>query len=340
MAIVGDFCLDRYLEIDSSKQEVSIETGLPVFNVTNVRALPGGGGTILNNLVALGVGEIMPIGFAGHDAEGWLLTNALKELRGVNLDYFVQTKHRQTFTYMKPMLSCNLEQASKERPSSEVPPATIPREWNRFDFKNWTPTPGSVEDSIVAAITRAARDADAIILLDQVDIPGTGVITDRVLDTVAQITTEEPIKLTIADSRSGLHRFPPMLFKMNRDELTRLVGLPAGGLSDQTTLLDHATQLAVKNGHPVVVTLSEQGMLSVDPSGGVVTQAALPVRGEIDIVGAGDAVTANLAVTLASGAAMGEAIHAATAAASIVVHQLGTTGVATPEQIVSLLERS
>ena len=50
LGVVGDFCLDRYLEIDPAKAEVSIETGLPVYNVTRVRSQPGGAGTILNNL--------------------------------------------------------------------------------------------------------------------------------------------------------------------------------------------------------------------------------------------------------------------------------------------------
>jgi hypothetical protein len=40
IAVVGDFCLDRYLEIDPARQETSIETGLPVHNVVNVRASP------------------------------------------------------------------------------------------------------------------------------------------------------------------------------------------------------------------------------------------------------------------------------------------------------------
>ncbi|MCC6819861.1 MAG: carbohydrate kinase, partial [Verrucomicrobia subdivision 3 bacterium] len=33
VAVVGDFCLDRYLEIDPARAETSIETGLPVYNV-------------------------------------------------------------------------------------------------------------------------------------------------------------------------------------------------------------------------------------------------------------------------------------------------------------------
>ena len=71
VALVGDFCLDRYLEIDPALTETSIETGLEVFIVTNVRSQPGGCGTILNNLSALGVGTVFPVGFAGEDGEGY-----------------------------------------------------------------------------------------------------------------------------------------------------------------------------------------------------------------------------------------------------------------------------
>ena len=104
IAIVGDFCLDRYLEIDPAKKEVSIETGLPVYNVANVRSQPGAAGTILNNLVALGVKEIYPVGFAGEDGEGFELSRSLAELAGVRLDHFLTTKLRRTFTYCKPLL--------------------------------------------------------------------------------------------------------------------------------------------------------------------------------------------------------------------------------------------
>jgi len=51
-------------------------------------------------------------------------------------------------------------------------------------------------------------------------------------------------------------------------------------------------------------------------------------------------VTANLAAALATGASLKEAILLANAAASIVIHQLGTTGTANPKQILSLLSTS
>jgi len=64
------------------------------------------------------------------------------------------------------------------------------------------------------------------------------------------------------------------------------------------------------------------------------------VRGPIDIVGAGDSVTSNLAAALAAGASPREAMELAMAAASLVIHQLGTTGTASVAQIADRLEPS
>ena len=81
IAVLGDFCLDRYLEIDPALAETSLETGLSVFNVVRVRAQPGGAGTVLNNLAALGIGRIIPVGFAGDDGEGFELIARCRECR-------------------------------------------------------------------------------------------------------------------------------------------------------------------------------------------------------------------------------------------------------------------
>src|SRR5436853_2022710 len=104
IAILGDFCLDRYLEVDPARQETSLETGLPVHNVINVRAQPGGAGTILNNLSALGIGDIHPIGLIGDDGEGFELWRALENRAGVRMKYFVKTSERRTFSYCKPLV--------------------------------------------------------------------------------------------------------------------------------------------------------------------------------------------------------------------------------------------
>src|SRR4030095_16834223 len=139
LGVVGDFCLDRYLEIDPARAEASIETGLPVHNVVRVRSQPGAAGTILNNLVALEIKTIYPIGFCGIDGEGFELQRALGEKRGARLDFFLQTSERRTFTYCKPLV---------------VEAARPPRELNRLDSKNWSATPRAVEDQLLSSIKK------------------------------------------------------------------------------------------------------------------------------------------------------------------------------------------
>jgi rfaE bifunctional protein kinase chain/domain len=322
VAVVGDFCLDRYLEIDPRKEEVSIETGLPVHNVINVRSQPGGAGTILNNLVALGIGEVWPVGFCGDDGEGYELRRALGVKQGVRLDHFLSVPERRTFTYCKPLV---------------VTHGKPPVELNRLDSKNWTPTPAPVQTRLADAVSALAGEVDAMILLDQVDVSETGVITARLLETVSGIVKERPDLLILADSRRGLRGFPSVSFKMNSAELAFLAGKKPPMELEGMKLL--ALDLARRQGRNVFVTLAEQGILGASPNGDSEHVPALPVRGEIDIVGAGDAVTANLTVALAAGATLGEALEIANAAASIVIHQLGTTGTADVGGIGKLVVR-
>ena len=331
VALVGDFCLDRYLEIDPARREVSLETGREVHNVVRVRSQPGGAGTILNNLAALGIGTIYPVGFCGEDGEGYELLRALWARPGVVLDHFLQTPERRTFTYCKPLLM-----------ETDGPPVEL----NRLDSKNWTPTSPEIEDALGLALRSlvTADAVDAVILLDQVDLPETGVVTRALLEVVGEIARERPELLILADSRRGLREFPPVTFKMNAAELARLTGADgaagAPGVAEDfslATVQETAAALARRNGQRVFVTLAERGMVGAAADGTVAQAPALPVRGPIDIVGAGDAVTANLTAALAAGATVREALVVASCAASLVIHQLGTTGTATVPEIGALL---
>lgn len=320
IAIVGDFCLDRYLEIDPARQEISIETGLPVHNVTNVRSQPGAAGTILNNFVALGVGEIYPVGFCGEDGEGYELRRSLLARSGVKLDYFIETDLRRTFTYCKPLV---------------MAPGKAPVELNRLDSKNWTPTPAMLQGRLIDCVGRLAAQVDAMILMDQVDIPETGVVTTKILEAIAAVAKELPELMILADSRRGLRGYPRVSLKMNAAELAALTG-SAGGL-EIPAIKQCAAALAREKDRPVFVTLAERGVVCASPWTEPTHIPAHPVRGEIDIVGAGDSVTANLTAALASGATLREASEIAMAASSIVIHQLGTTGTASVPQIAELL---
>jgi rfaE bifunctional protein kinase chain/domain len=319
LAVVGDFCLDRYLEIDPAKSEISIETGLPVHNVVRVRSQPGAAGTILNNLVALGVSEILPVGFCGTDGEGYELLAALRTMRDVQLGHFLQTPERRTFTYCKPLV---------------LEPGRPPRELSRLDSKNWSPTPDSVRRALNDSFEMATQRAHAVILMDQVDLAETGVVTAELLEAVQRQAATRADLLMLADSRRSLKNWPPVALKMNERELAALLGQP---LADISSIVTAAAKLARQQTRSVFITLAERGIVGADTGGHAEHVPAFPVRGEIDIVGAGDAVTANLTTALAAGASLREALELAMAAASIVIHQLGTTGTATVADLRALL---
>jgi rfaE bifunctional protein kinase chain/domain len=320
VAVLGDFCLDRYLEIDPALEETSLETGLPAHNVVRVRSQPGGAGTVVNNLAALGVGRISLLGFCGDDGEGFELRRALAQHLGVVLEHFLTTDQRRTFTYAKPLV---------------VWPGRVPQELNRLDIKNWTPTPGELEEAIIARLELMAPQLHALVVLDQVDQPNTGVVTSRVLEAVGRCALSRPDLLILADSRRGLSGYPPLGYKMNARELAAMQGL--SGEPSLETVRDSALSLARSTSRPVFVTLAEQGIIGATPAGRVEHAPAHPTRGPIDIVGAGDAVTANLTAALAAGASLADALAIAMAAASIVIHQLGTTGTASAAQSAELL---
>src|SRR5216683_4596490 len=69
IGVLGDLFLDRYLDIDATLTEPSLETSLDAYQVVGVRSYPGAAGTVINNLVALGV-NVRVLGVIGEDGEG------------------------------------------------------------------------------------------------------------------------------------------------------------------------------------------------------------------------------------------------------------------------------
>src|ERR1700757_2466035 len=87
IGVLGDLFLDRYLDLDPSLTEPSIETGLDAYQVARVRSSPGAAGTVINNLVALGVQRVIAISVIGDDGEGYELRQALAGLQVVATDF-------------------------------------------------------------------------------------------------------------------------------------------------------------------------------------------------------------------------------------------------------------
>src|SRR5256885_8239079 len=104
VGVLGDLFLDRYFDLDAALTEPSVETGLDAYQVVRVRSYPGAAGTVLNNLVALGVGRVLPVAVIGDDGEGYELRQAFWGMSAVDPAHVFAAPDRRTPTYPKPML--------------------------------------------------------------------------------------------------------------------------------------------------------------------------------------------------------------------------------------------
>lgn len=312
IGVVGDLFLDRYLDIDASLTEPSIETGLDAYQVVRVRPSPGAAGTVINNLAALGVGRIHAISVRGDDGEGYELAAALDALRVVDRQHVFLAADRNfhTPTYTKPML--------QER-------GRAARELNRLDIKNRQRLPAAAEEQVLAALDESWPKLDALLVMDQVSEEDCGVITARVRERLAALGRLNSERLILADSRERIGRFVGVSIKPNQAECEAA----AGGAGAEAG----ARELARRSGRDVFCTRGERGILVVPPSGDPREVPAYPVHGPIDIVGAGDSTSAAIASAIAAGASPIEAAAFGNLVASITIQQLGTTGTASPAQV-------
>ena len=219
----------------------------------------------------------------------------------------------RTFTYCKPLM---------------IEPDNPPRELNRLTARTGPPRPArsKTTSSTLPATCRANR---------RIDNHGSGRRgrdrDDGRARRRGEIARRRPQLRILADSR----RSARLSRSVSEDEppAGRAFGADAPASVEQN---ENCRVGAAATRRDVFVTRGGRtaGRNARGPTG---VLPALPLRGEIDIVGAGDAVTANLAAALAAGASLREALVLANAASSIVIHQLGTTGTASVRQLVETL---
>lgn len=337
--MVGDFFLDRYYVIDPALAEPSLETGLTAHQVVAVRDSPGAAGTVVNNLVALGTGSILAFGMVGDDAHGHALRR-LMEFQRVDCSNLLAVPDRMTPTYTKPMRLTDQGEVESER----------------IDIVNRSPTPERHVSALLDRLENHAHAVDAIILLDQVTTADHGVITRRFRDSAAELARRTPGTLFYADSRAFLSEFRQVVVKANHHEASRalendkakpfetapasphpapsLVGDRVGKRTQTVDdLLEGGIALRARTHRDVFITRGDQGILVVTASEAF-DAPGVRVDGPLDIVGAGDSATAGIVLALAAGASPDVAAHMANLIASITIQQIGTTGVARPDQVL------
>ncbi len=318
--VIGDFYLDAYWYIDKTRSTLSLETPWHTNPVVEQRYSPGAAGTVTNNLKALGVGTVYTLGVIGEDGFGQTLLTCLQE-RGCRTDFMVSAPNWVTPTYLKP-IHRGYEDVQTEGP--------------RFDIENQAPMSDSVEKAVLDALHTCIPQVDGIIIGDQMPHENLGVITNRVREELCDLAVVYPDKIFFADSRTRIGTYRNVIIKPNRFEAQRaLVPNWNGKIVDIESAKKCAVSLAEQTQNTVFVTLGEEGIL-VYHNEQLTHIPGISNADKIDPVGAGDSVSAGIVPTLCglgSEAAV-EAAYLGNLVASITVTKIGTTGTATPEEVL------
>jgi D-beta-D-heptose 7-phosphate kinase/D-beta-D-heptose 1-phosphate adenosyltransferase len=299
--VIGDVMLDRFLY--GEVERISPEAPVPVLRQRRTHSMPGGAGNVARNIAALG-GTAVLIGLRGRDAAAAELSALIAGSPGL-LDRIVESTARPTICKMR-IIAGNQQVV-------------------RVDDEVVRPLDELEEDALIAQLRACLPGCGALVLSDYAK----GVLSRRVIEAAVAAAHAAGIPV-LADPKNedfALYAGADLLTP-NAKELARAARRPTGS---EAEVVAAARIVMEQAGIPALLcTRAEKGMTLVHRDGGADSVPA-EAREVFDVSGAGDTVIATLALALASGHPLAEAMRIANTAAGIVVGKLGTATVSAEE---------
>ena len=298
---VGDVMLDRFVYGEVTR--ISPEAPVPIMRRTREASMPGGAGNVARNLASLGLVTAL-IGVVGDDPEGRELAALLGKIPDVDTDLIAM---RGRPTTLKTRFVAGSQQLL------------------RVDAEEVAGIDKATEAELVASIHDEAARSALIILSDYAK----GAMTDAVIQAAIDAGAAHGIPVIADPKGRDFRRYGAVdLLKPNGHELAHAFGLPTE--SDQDIAAALKTAMHTLPARALVVTRAAKGMSYASRSGGVVHRAG-KAREVYDVSGAGDTSIAALALGLAGGGTLGQAVDLAIAASGIAVGKSGTATVSAAE---------
>ena len=202
----------------------------------------------------------------------------------------------------------------------------------RVDSELRVPLPIELEDTLLRWAGKRTAEADVCVLSDY----GKGVVSPRLAEHFIRLAREAGRPVIVDPKGTHYARYRgATVVTPNVQEAKRALNHEING---DANLLEVGQQLlGLLEGSAVLITRGAQGM-SLFLNGGQTVHVPAMARNVFDVTGAGDTVCSTLAVALAAGATLEQAVFLANQAAGIVVGKVGTAMV-TIEELVTALEK-
>jgi rfaE bifunctional protein kinase chain/domain len=311
VGVVGDFLLDQYVLGTTSR--VSREAPIVVVDYQDTVYHPGGAANAAQNVTALG-GAAVAVGVLGADREGDAL-QALLAARGVDTAHLLRPASAATSTKLRILageMNAQKQQVARVDRSHRVGLETADRQ------------------RLLSAIAQLMESCGALLLADY----GLGVLDGETIEFAIGGCRARGVPVVV-DSRHRMRAFRgATVATPNEVEAIAALGLAdEGALTDPVALRKVWQESGIES---VIVTRGSKGMV-VCGLGGVENIGIAGNTAATDVTGAGDTVSAVVALSLAAGASVGEAARMATFAASVVVMKRGTA-TASPDEVRAAIE--
>lgn len=298
--VVGDLMVDRY--ISGTVERVSPEAPVPVVRVEEESYAIGGAGNVAANIAALGA-SCSVVGCVGDDDAGRTLRAEFERL-GVGTDGVVVTPERPTT--VKTRVLARHQQIV------------------RYDHEVEADVDAQLAERISDAVGSLGSESDVLIMEDY----NKGVLVASVIRTVIETAEAAGLPSIVDPKRRNFFGYGGVtVFKPNAKELEDALGEFIH--PDESAWME-ATRLRLGCAN-LLLTVGERG-IALQTSEGTLVHVPTAARAVYDVSGAGDTVTAAVAVVLAAGGTPGEAAVLANHAAAVEVGKAGVATV-TPQEI-------
>jgi D-beta-D-heptose 7-phosphate kinase/D-beta-D-heptose 1-phosphate adenosyltransferase len=297
---IGDVMLDEY--VWGEVQRISPEAPVPVVQVQRRTHVPGGAANAAAGVLALG-GRTLLGGVVGADQHAERLRDALRET-GLPDDGLVVDPARPTTT--KTRVIAHSQQVV------------------RADAEDRSPLPAALEADLVGWVAERVPEADSIVVSDYAK----GVVSPTLARSVIRLARDHGKPVVVDPKGTDYAKYSgATVITPNAHDAGRAANVHVDEYED---LLEVARRLeAVCDGASLLVTRGAAGMTLFGPNGPA--DIAAEAHEVYDVTGAGDTVVAVLAVALAQGMALEQAVRVANAAAGIAVEKVGTAAVTLEE---------
>jgi rfaE bifunctional protein kinase chain/domain len=305
--VIGDISLDEYLYGKATR--LSREAPIPVLELLRREVILGGAANPARNIIALGSAARL-IGIVGSDDEGQQVRTAIAQA-GIDGQWLITSEQRPT--------------TRKTRILADESPR-LPQQVARLDRLERMPLAPREEQQILAAISEAAEDVDAILCSDY----RLGLLTPGVVAAIRTVCQQRGLLFTV-DAQGNAHYYQGAdLFRCNNIEASAIVGYQLQTEAEfQQGLATIREQLCTRL---VIVTRGPQGLSLLGDDIAYSHIPAAQISEVYDTIGAGDTFIAVTTLGMIAGLNGLTAAQLANIAAGQVVRKIGNA-VVTQEEL-------